>query len=274
MPANSSHSPQRRPADERMLHPARCRLVPLDLRRRLAHAAPRLVEQDEQLLAGSIGAAGDRRRHRRGPCDGQGRSVSSAAHVARKRPRGGGVGERLRHVPVLLAARRPEQLFRQAAQDRLQRVADRLLLGEDPWRGRRPRRAGGAREAALRGPPQVPSRARQQATTSGASALSAAAQSGLVMRPLSPARAIGHRSGAARWPPDVGLRQPACHRSGLETDASGGDAAPGRRRDRSALRLTSRATTGARSAPRGGRRRWPHRPPPRPGTACRTRPAP
>jgi hypothetical protein len=46
-------------------------------------------------------------------------------------PRGGGVGERLGDVPVLLAAGDPQQRLREVAQDRLQRFAEGLLLGED-----------------------------------------------------------------------------------------------------------------------------------------------
>ena len=136
------------------------------------------------------------------------------AGVGQPAPRGGGVGEGLRHVPVLLAAGRAQLLLGHGRQARPRASATASCWARMPRRGARPGSAADlAAEGAAADCVAPPSRRRPRPGRA-------------CSRACQPARAARHRS------------------------------------------------RGARSARPGGRRPWRRRPRPRPGTACRTRPAP
>ena len=110
-------------ADERVLEPAALDLVARDASRRLADAAARLVEQDEQLVARGVRSAGDGGRD-----DGRamlrplGPGVQRCPRCEEASSRGR-VREGLRDVPVLLTAGRAEQMLRQVSKDGFEGVA-------------------------------------------------------------------------------------------------------------------------------------------------------
>ena len=121
-------------ADERMLETAALRLQAVDASRCLADRAAGLVQQDQQLLGGGVRGSGHRWRDDRRVILGPRGAGVERCPRRQEASAGGRMSERLRRVPVLLAAGSAEKGLRKLGQDRLKGIPDRFLLGQDARR--------------------------------------------------------------------------------------------------------------------------------------------
>ena len=133
-------------ADQRMVERAGIGLVSRDRRRRGRHRAARLVQVGLQQLTAGVGRTRNAGTDHRRIVDRPLAARRHRARVGQPAPRGGGVGEGLRDVPVFLAAGLTQLLLGRGRQRRGQGIGDSLLLDQDAG-GRA--RSGSAQDLAV-----------------------------------------------------------------------------------------------------------------------------